>query len=229
MSLLGKPTIEKYLLTGDIIIDPYEPENLGSAQYDVTLGEFFYRETTRARGFYNPFDERHTRDKWQLFEAQPHIQVVMDHGIEPFANIGANEKVILVQPGETILAHTREYIGGACEFITTMMKARSSMGRNFFEVCKCAGMGDVGYFNRWTMEITNNSQYHTIPLVVGRRVAQLLFFDVGYVERKDSYEQAGKYQSSKSLDDLKRDWKPEQMLPKQWKDREVRKLRGESL
>lgn len=28
--------------------------------------------------------------------------------------------------------------------VTTMMKARSSMGRNFIEVCKCAGWGDIG-------------------------------------------------------------------------------------
>lgn len=57
------------------------------------------------------------------------------------------------------------------------MKARSSLGRNFIEICKCAGWGDVGYVNRWTMEITNNSRYYTIPLVVGRRVAQIVFFE----------------------------------------------------
>jgi deoxycytidine triphosphate deaminase len=78
--------------------------------------------------------------------------------------------------GETILAHTNEFIGGR-ETVTTMMKARSSMGRNFIEVCKCAGWGDIGYVNRWTMEITNNSRFYSIPLVVGRRIAQIVFFD----------------------------------------------------
>ncbi|MCX8513508.1 MAG: hypothetical protein ORN26_00305 [Candidatus Pacebacteria bacterium] len=43
-----------------------------------------------------------------------------------------------MRPGETILAHTNEFIGGR-NHITTMMKARSSMGRSFIEVCKCAG------------------------------------------------------------------------------------------
>ena len=88
-----------------------------------------------------------------------------------------------------------QYIGGR-ETVTTMMKARSSMGRNFIAVCKasadlffcnlffvsnhcyqCAGWGDIGYINRWTMEITNNSRYYSIPLVVGRRIAQIVFFD----------------------------------------------------
>ncbi len=41
----------------------------------------------------------------------------------------------------------------------------------------------IGYINRWTMEITNNSRHYAIPLVVGRRVAQIVFFDrLGFVE-----------------------------------------------
>lgn len=72
-----------------------------------------------------------------------------------------------------------------------MMKARSSLGRNFIEVCKCAGWGDVGYINRWTMEITNNSRYYSIPLVVGRRIAQIVFFDTEGTLEGRSYELTG--------------------------------------
>ena len=95
-----------------------------------------------------------------------------------------DDQVILLEPGETILAHTNEFIGGKGE-VTTMMKARSSVGRNFIEVCKCAGWGDVGYVNRWAMEITNNSRHYTIPLVVGRRVAQIVFFETGPIQKQD--------------------------------------------
>ena len=105
------------------------------------------------------------------------------------------------------------------------MKARPSLGRNGVEVCRCAGMGDVGYFTRWTMEIVNTSRFQTIALPVGRRVAQLLFFRVEPVASKDVYDQQGKYQSSKSLADLKAAWTPEQMLPKQWLDRESKRVR----
>lgn len=136
-------------------------------------------------------------------------------------NIGPEDQIIWIKPGETILGHTMEFIGGR-NSITTMMKARSSMGRNFIEVCKvrrsfdlsrctialirfleslanqflaqCAGWGDVGYVNRWTMEITNNSRYYSIPLVVGRRIAQIVFFDTEGIEQK-SYETTGKYQT----------------------------------
>jgi dCTP deaminase len=102
------------------------------------------------------------------------------------------------------------------------MKARSSTGRQFIEVCKCAGWGDVGYVNRWTMEITNNSKNYIIPLVVGRRIAQIIFFETGPIRERD-YTKTGKYASSTNLADLKKSWKPEMMLPKLWSDRDIKK------
>ena len=126
-----------------------------------------------------------------------------------------------MRPGETILAHTQEFIGGK-NHITTLMKARSSTGRNFIEVCKCAGWGDVGYVNRWTMEITNNSKNYIIPLVVGRRIAQIVFFETGPIREKD-YAASGKYASSTNLAELKKSWKPEMMLPRLWADRDIKK------
>jgi dCTP deaminase len=102
-----------------------------------------------------------------------------------------------------------------------MMKARSSLGRNFIEICKCAGWGDVGYINRWTMEITNNSRYYSIPLVVGRRVAQIVFFDTEGICTA-SYEQTGKYQmSTTDVTELMKRWTPDDMLPKMYKDKEI--------
>lgn len=220
--LLSKPRILKYLQTGHIVCDPFVPQNLGSAQMDVTLGENIYREMTIGERVYNPFDEGHVRNKWTLDRAVVHREWATENG-RVLTNIGPDEKIVFIAPGETILAHTQEFIGGACDFITTMMKARSSTGRNFIEVCKCAGMGDVGYFNRWTMEITNNSRFQYIPLVVGRRIAQILFFEVDPVSAEDVYDRTGKYQNSKSLQQLKDEWTPETMLPKQWRDRECRK------
>src|SRR5690348_8641441 len=49
--------------------------------------------------------------------------------------------------------------------------------KSLISVMQCAGWGDIGYVNRWTMEITNNSRHYSIPLVVGRRCAQIVFFD----------------------------------------------------
>lgn len=85
-----------------------------------------------------------------------------------------------------------------------------------------AGWGDVGYINRWAMEITNNSSHYQIPLVVGRRIAQIVFFETEGTAHSASYEQTGKYQAETELELLQRNWKPTDLLPKCYLDREAK-------
>ena len=131
-------------------------------------------------------------------------------------NIREDEKIIFINPGETILCHTNEFIGGT-NSVTTMMKARSSLRRNFIDVCHSAGWGDVGYYNRWTMEVSNNSTKYKIPLIVGRRVAQIVFFETDGILNKE-YNNNGKYQSLSTLNELIEKWTPYDMLPKMYND-----------
>jgi hypothetical protein len=75
---------------------------------------------------------------WGTFcEAELHCQWSARTGIV-LENIKPDDRIIWLKPGETILGHTNEFVGGRWT-VTTMMKARSSLGRNFIEVCKCAG------------------------------------------------------------------------------------------
>lgn len=205
-STLSDRKIKEYLVSGRIVIDPLDKKNINTSSVDVTLGQFYFREQVPLKGqhIYDPWSEVDVRRVWGL----PQKAEKYNEG-----------EAIFISPGETILAHTQEFIGGR-DGVTTMMKARSSLGRNFIEVCKCAGWGDVGYINRWTMEITNNSRHYTIPLVVGRRVAQIVFFEVGQTSGAD-YSAVGKYQTESVIEEIKKNWKPEDMLPKMWKDREL--------
>lgn len=229
-SLLSKPAIRRHMENGAIVISPFDERNLGNCSYDVTLGQFYYRETPPIDGncLYNPWDENCVNQVWGCtpIEAESLAEWKEKCGNHPSLSSGIHDddRIIWLAPGETILGHTEEFIGGR-ETVTTMMKARSSLGRNFITVCKCAGWGDVGYINRWTMEITNSSRYYHIPLVVGRRVAQIAFFEVERVDVGDSYDaQQGKYQNCSLLEDLEKDWKPSDMLPRMYLDREVREV-----
>lgn len=221
MALSDKRILEEKK-KGHIVITPYTRESLNTSSYDVRLGTWYYREqpSKRNHNIYNIYQQSHTKHVWgEPHKAEKASKVFEKYSMTWNKGIKADDKVILLQPGETILAHTQEFIGGK-DHITTMMQARSSLGRNFIEVCKCAGWGDVGYVNRWTMEITNNSQHYAIPLVVGRRIAQIVFMDTGEILEKN-YTDGGKYSRSQDLKKLKKDWKPEDMLPKLYKEREL--------
>lgn len=231
-SYLSRTAILSEIKAGKIFISPFNEQNLGSGQYDVSLGPYVYRENRDVRNIavYNPYSERDVRriwgDTWQ--EAIRHEDWCMHNKVKPLENIAADDRIVVLDPHETILAHTEEFIGGCDNTNTTMMKARSSLGRNFIEVCKCAGLGDIGYCNRWTMEITNNSQKYQIPLVVGRRIAQIIFFKTDGIKGKDYVKAGGKYQTTGNLDKMMKEWTPEAMLPKMYRDREVRALKETS-
>ena len=224
MALSDKKILEE-MKNGDIVISPFNKDQLATSSYDVTLGEWFFREQPPKynHSLYNIWSKEHMEHVWGADKVERAVlakEAFKKYNFE-WDGIRPDDKVIILRPGETILAHTNEYIGGK-NHITTMMKARSSTGRNFIEVCKCAGWGDVGYINRWTMEITNNSKNYLIPLIVGRRIAQIVFFETGEILAKD-YSASGKYQSSTNLKQLQKDWEPEMMLPRLWADRDIKK------
>ncbi len=220
---LSDRRILEHMKAGTVVVEPFVRENLATSSYDVTLGEWYFREQppVEHKKIFNIYNRGDVERVWHTtpHRARTAKEALKSFNFE-FEGIRPDDKVILMEPGETILAHTNEFIGGR-DIVTTMMKARSSLGRSFINVCKCAGWGDVGYVNRWTMEISNASQHYIIPLVVGRRIAQLVFFETGPIAGKD-YTASGKYQVSTDMKKLKKEWKPEQMLPRLWNDRDIK-------
>ncbi len=221
---LSDKNILKNMREGSIVIEPFKRRNLSTSSYDVTLGEYFFIEQhpSNFENLYNIYDKKHVTRVWgtKPCRAKTARETLKNYRFD-FTGITPEDRIILLAPGETVLAHTEEFIGGR-EHITTMMKARSSLGRSFIEVCKCAGWGDVGYINRWTMEITNNSTRYHIPLVVGRRIAQIIFFETGPILARD-YTHRGKYQSTDILSSIKKSWKPTMMLPRLYLDKDIKK------
>lgn len=209
MSVLIDKQILHYLETKDIVIEPFVERHLNTTSYDVTLGSYYFREHRTQSMYYNMYDKESVHSVW----GEPQEAVLASTLPHRFRRgIKNDDRVILLKPGETILAHTNEFIGGK-RCITTEMKARSTLGRSFIAVCKCAGWGDIGYTNKWTFEITNFSKVHIIPLVVGRRIAQIIFYKTQQCDR--NYCNEGKYH------DDERGWSPYDMLPRAYDDYEV--------
>lgn len=219
MSVYSNLEIEAAIDSGHIIFHPLNKNHINGSSVDVTLGEWFYRTDRKSeKAVYNPFDKIEV-DKYfgEPQKAIPHKQWCEETGNAPLKNIPDDHPVIVLEPGERILAHTNEFIG-ILPPGTTSMQSRSTWGRNGVAVCFDAGWGDPGYVNRWTLEIYNLNERHSIVLPVGERIAQIVFFHTGEV--RGSYENlSGKYTLGTDLDELIANWSPNQMLPRAYKDK----------
>lgn len=224
MGVYSNTEIRAAVDDGRIVCVPFDDMHISEASLDFTLGHYFYKQEYQpeASGVYNPFDEEDVQRYFKgPLEAMPHAEWCKKYGLEKFTNIPDNHPIIVLRPGERILAHTHEFVGirahgGACE-----VKSRSSWGRNGVAICFDAGWVDPGYINRITLEIYNLNMHESVVLPVGERVGQLIFHHTdpvegGYAEGRGGM--SGKYQHTDDLGELIASWRPEMMLPRAFKD-----------
>lgn len=226
MGVYSNTEIKDAIKRGTIISVPYTDRHVSEASLDFTLGHYYYKQDRNGSGsVYNPFDQDDVHRYFQgPLEATPHKQWCDEHGYKTFVNIPDDHPIIVLEPGERILAHTHEFIGiraegGACE-----VRSRSSWGRNGVAVCFDAGWIDPGYINRITLEIYNLNKHESVVIPVGERMGQLIFHHTGPVEGSYASGRAGmsgKYQNTDDLDTLIAQWKPSDMLPRAFKDARV--------
>lgn len=223
MSVYSNTEIKAAIADGTIVSVPYNEKYVAEASLDFTLGHYFYKQEYQEEAkVYNPFDKGDVARYFKgPLEAMPHAEWCQKYGYQLFVNIPPKHPIIVLRPGERVLAHTHEFIGirahgGACE-----VRSRSSWGRNGVAVCFDAGWVDPGYINRLTLEIYNLNMHESVVLPVGERIGQLIFIKTGkvdgdYSDGRDGI--SGKYQHTSDLEELIKTWSPEQMLPRAYKD-----------
>jgi dCTP deaminase len=191
--LLSDVRILEEMEKGNIVIEPFNDAQLSTNSYDVRLGNYFFVPNPHLVKMRRPVDFAREEDTRQFWGDPVYVP-----------------DTIVIDPGETFLAHTFERIGGL-NTVTTSMRARSSMGRCGLSVCSDAGVGDVGYADIWTVEIRNDN---SVPQVLhpGMRIAQIEFYEIG--PTRATYE--GKYGRKGT------EWSVWDMIPKLWLDRDNR-------
>jgi dCTP deaminase len=177
-SPLSDKRIKRAMQAGHIIIEPFNAKYLGPNSYDVRLGSYYYRGRDQILAVHLN-NEEDVKAYWN----------------GPLCA----HKEIEIHPGTTILAHTIERIGGQNGYVA-QMHSKSTIARCGLSVCRCAGVGDVGYINRWTMEILNGTKI-PIWVPVGAKIAQFSFHYAGETDK----EYHGHYGQD--------DWQPSDMLP----------------
>jgi dCTP deaminase len=212
IAVLSDRDIRREIEAGNIVF--HDPErdcsnNIQNCSVDITLGKYYYRNHHPIPVF-NPWCREHVEQYWgNVLEAD----TVSTESDAKKLGLNIGDRYIILTPGESILGHTREFIGGR-NYITTMIKARSSMGRCNVTICRDAGWGDINFQNIWCLEITNCS---TSPIVlpIDARIGQIIFFYTGLPDTVYS----GKYQTGNTLEEMIKSWNPTMMLPKAYLDK----------
>lgn len=223
MSVYSNTEIKAAVKDGTIVSVPYNDSHVSEASMDFTLGHYFYTQESNAKAqMYNPFDKDDVDRYFKgPLQAMPHHEWCEKYGYTPFKNIPSDHPIIVLRPGERILAHTHEFMGIRSHGGAAEVRARSSWGRNGVAVCFDAGWVDPGYVNRITLEIYNLNMHEAVVLPVGERMGQLVFHKTGPVDGDYSHGRkgmSGKYQTTDNLDELIASWKPQDMLPRNFKD-----------
>ena len=123
--ILSDAQILKEIEIGDIVIEPFNRECLGTNSYDVHLG--------KTLGVYEDavLDSK-VHNKIRLFEIP--------------------EEGYVLQPDELYLGVTLEYTETHAH--VPFLEGKSSIGRLGIDIHATAGKGDVGFSNFWTLEIS---------------------------------------------------------------------------
>lgn len=123
--ILSDKQILAEIAKGNILIEPFDRECLGSNSYDVHLSKHLavYKDDT--------------------LDAKKHNQI---------QEIEIPKEGFVLQPGMLYLGVTQEYTESHVHI--PFLEGKSSTGRLGIHIHATAGKGDVGFCNTWTLEIT---------------------------------------------------------------------------
>lgn len=198
-----------------IVIEPFRGERLSTSSYDLSLGEYYFVRQRLESGMLSIYDPETIGKIWgksQRGRLAKEIKEKRYGGRDLWQGISDEDRLIMVPPGGVLLVHSEEF-AGAKEGYKTMVRSRSTLERLGVTIAISAGMGDVGFVNRWSFLLTNEHTVNEVPLKVGMPFAQIVFLKCRPVE-KDYVERGGQYQETNDFAELASSWKPENMLPK---------------
>ena len=163
--LLSDKRILEELEHGNIVIEPFDQRQLGTNSYDCRLGEWYFQGDANIEVMHldNP-------DEIRLYWGEARQ---------------AREGKIAIRSGTTILAHTQEIIGGHNGYLAKMY-SRSTVARSGLSVCRCAGVGDVGYISRWIHRHSDDRAFFPLQPALtdideARRLAQQIWVEIDTV------------------------------------------------
>lgn len=174
--LLSDRDIAKLCASGDIEIDPYDPQMIQPASIDVRLDRYF-----------RLFDNH----KYSVIDP-----ALPQDDLTHLVDVGQSAPFVL-HPGEFVLGSTLERVRLA-ENLAARLEGKSSLGRLGLLTHSTAGFIDPGFNGHVTLELSNTA---TMPILLypGMKIGQLCFFQLSSSAEKPygSKERGSRYQGQR--------------------------------
>lgn len=169
MHVLVDKEIKRFILDGDVQLDPFHEEQINPNSYDVTLGDHFlwYDDDVSL-----PIDLR-------------------DKNTIRFGMSELKQNYISISPKRFILGTTIEYIKLPPDIIASI-EGKSSLARLGISLHQTGGWIDAGFEGNITLEFFNcNCRSVIIPS--GMRIGQLVFYKTNRCEIPYNLKKGSKY------------------------------------
>lgn len=168
MSILSSQSILEAIKSGDIEIDPFNPDNLNPASYDLTLDDRVVMYSSNG----------------SIIDTSIELDSAQNNKIEKFK---ISEDGIWIHPGQGYLMATRERI--TTKKYVPVLDGKSSIGRLFVWIHLTAGYGDPYFDGQYTLEV---SSIYPTKLYAGMRICQMRFHELKGEVGVD-YQKSGHY------------------------------------
>ena len=174
--LLSDRDIAKLCASGEIEMDPYDPQMIQPASIDVRLDRYF-----------RLFDNH----KYSVIDP-----ALPQDDLTHLVDVGQSAPFVL-HPGEFVLGSTLERVRLA-ENLAARLEGKSSLGRLGLLTHSTAGFIDPGFNGHVTLELSNTA---TMPILLypGMKIGQLCFFQLSSSAEKPygSRERGSRYQGQR--------------------------------
>lgn len=174
--LLSDRDIAKLCASGEIEIDPYDPQMIQPASIDVRLDRYF-----------RLFDNH----KYSVIDP-----ALPQDDLTHLVDVGQSAPFVL-HPGEFVLGSTLERVQLA-DNLAARLEGKSSLGRLGLLTHSTAGFIDPGFNGHVTLELSNTA---TMPILLypGMKIGQLCFFQLLSSAEKPygSRERGSRYQGQR--------------------------------
>lgn len=202
MSILTKQSILKN--RDNLIMENVSENQISQNSIDLSLGEYIFLDKN-SEIYYRSYEELNLGKTVTGANRKDYYKL----SVQQF-----DDTPFVLYPGMFILAYSHEWFGTkpntnlAWQFLLKSTSARNGLDHNL------AGFVETGYFSPLCFELYSHTP---LELRFGDLIGQAVLHTT--TDRTVDYSIKGSYQNTNDLETLKKNWKPEDILPKPIKNK----------